>query len=538
MKNTNPIPHLRPKGSATQLIVNGEPFLIIGGELHNSSSSSLDYMQPIWERLRALHLNTVLAAVTWELTEPEEGVFDFSLVDGMLAAARDHGLKLILLWFGTWKNGMSNYAPAWVKTDFKRFPRVKIENGRPIEILSTFSTETLAADCRAFAALMAHLKMVDGEDHTVIMVQVENEVGVLGDSRDRSEAANHAFDADVPTELIDRLLANKALLGLGLLDRWGASQFKTKGNWEALFGPGAETDELFMAWHYACYIDQVTAAGKAVYPLPMFVNAWLSTLGDKPGAWATGGQKPGEWPSGGPLPQTLDLWMAAAPHVDFFAPDIYQPEFETWCQRYRRRGNPLFIPEMDWREIGARQVFYALGEHDALGVSPFGIDSQDPTETNPFHHSYRVIQQMAPLILAHQGEDRMIGFMLSQEQPVITRRLNGYQLEISLDEGFGQQARAGSGLLIASGPDQFLGAGFGFQVRFRGLADGPAHIGILAADEGVVDKGKFVPVRRMNGDEAGRGYCWRFYDFEPHDGRLFTNDVATHIGRCTVYHYK
>ncbi|PJF38504.1 MAG: glycoside hydrolase family 42, partial [Phototrophicales bacterium] len=110
-------------------------------------------------------------------------------VDEMIYEARRHGLRLILLWFGTWKNGMSSYAPAWVKRDFRRFPRVKIHDGQLVEILSTFSTETRDADARAFAELMRHLKTIDGDDHTVIMVQVQNEVGVLGDSRDRSPIA-------------------------------------------------------------------------------------------------------------------------------------------------------------------------------------------------------------------------------------------------------------------------------------------------------------------------------------------------------------
>ncbi|TFG70120.1 MAG: hypothetical protein E4H27_06365, partial [Anaerolineales bacterium] len=298
------IPHLSKKGNATQLIVHDKPFLIIGGELHNSSTSSLAFMQPVWERLTALNLNTVLSVVSWELVEPEEGQFHFDLVDDLIDEARRHGLHLILLWFGSWKNAMSSYVPAWVKRDDHRFPRTAIGEGQVVEILSTFSAEACSADARAFAGLMRHLGEIDGREHTVIMIQVENEVGVLGDSRDRSGPANTAFTGEVPVGLLAHLEKHRSELGSGLFARWQANGFRKEGTWEQVFGTGKETDEIFMAWHYAQYIDAVAAAGKSEYPLPLFVNAWLSSLGLTPGGWASGGQKPGEWPSGGPLPHT------------------------------------------------------------------------------------------------------------------------------------------------------------------------------------------------------------------------------------------
>ena len=531
------IPHLRKQENAVQLVVDGDPYLIIGGELHNSSSSNLEYMKPIWTRLKALHLNTVLAVVAWELVEPQEGTFDFALADGLIREARRNDLRLVLLWFGSWKNGMSSYAPSWVKRDYERFPRVKIDDGQTIEILSTFGDETRNADANAFAKLMEHVREIDSDKNTVIMVQVQNEVGVLGDSRDRSDAANLAFDGAVPSELMAQLAENQSELGEGLLRRWKDKGFKAGGTWKEVFGSGPETDELFMAWHYARYVNVIAAAGKAAYPLPMFVNAWLSSLGSTPGGWASGGQKPGEWPSGGPLPQTMDIWLAGAPNIDFLAPDIYQPEFEAWCRQYVRRGNPLFIPEMRGNEEGARQVFYALGEHDAMGVSPFAIDSLDPQADLPIQRSYDVLRQLAPAILDHQGQQMMIGFMLSEEQPTIVRELGGYELEITLDEGFGQAAKRGAGLIIAIGPDEFLGGGFGFRVRFKGIAPAPSFAGIVAVDEGRFKKGKWVAGRRLNGDETGRGNWWRFYDYQADDGRAFTNELATGISKCTVYRY-
>lgn len=539
-ESSESIPHLRKQGSATQLVVDDRPFLIIGGELHNSSSSSLAYMQPIWERMVALHLNTLLTPVSWELIEPQEGQFDFTIVDGLIHEARRYDLHLVFLWFGSWKNGMSSYAPAWVKRDYQRFPRAEIKDGRSVEVLSTFAPATRDADAKAFAALMRHLREVDGSDNTIVMIQVENEVGILGDSRDRSAAANAAFAAPVPVELIEQLQQHREELGKELHQRWEAHGFKTHGSWTELFGEGAETDEIFMAWHYARYIDVVAAAGKAEYPLPMFANAWLSSL--DAGGTATGGQQPGEWPSGGPLPHTLDIWLAGAPHLDFLSPDIYQPNYEAWCKAYTRRGNPLFVPEMLPTEAGARQVFYALGAHDAIGVSPFAIDSVQPAEDYPLARSYAVLRQIAPLILQHQGKNEMVGFLLDAEHPSVTQELGGYELHITLDQGFFKPCERGCGLIIALGPDEFLGAGFGFKVSFKGLGEGPSSAGIAAVDEGTYRNSVWIPERRLNGDETNQGKAWRFLDYKPNTGLSsldgFIPSTSTSLSRCTVYRYE
>ena len=258
-----------------------------------------------------MHLNTVLAPVYWELMEPKEGQFDFTLVDGQIQAAQSNNLRLVFLWFGSWKNGTSSYVPAWVKTAQDRFPRIQDKDGKSVELLSPLSAASRDADSRAFAALMRHIKEVDSR-RRVIMIQVENEVGMVGDSRDRSEAANKAFAEPVPKEVLDYMTSQKDTLYPEFRKAWEAAGAKTSGNWEEVFGKSPYTDEIFMAWNYARYVGRVAAAGKAEYPIPMFVNTWRA-LGDR---------MPGTYPSGGPEPHVGDLWKVGAPAIDFRSPDM------------------------------------------------------------------------------------------------------------------------------------------------------------------------------------------------------------------------
>ncbi len=367
------IPHLAKQGTARQLIVDGKPFLILGGELGNSAATTLASMDAIWPRLVELNLNTVLVPVYWDLIEPQEGKFDFSLVDRIVAGARQHNVRMVLLWFGTWKNSMSCYAPAWVKSDQARFPRSVGKDGRGMEILSPFSEANLAADTAAFTALMKHLRQLDGDEHTVLMVQVENEIGMIPAARDWSKEAIALYKGQVPRELMDHLLAHKDQLIPEFRARWEKAGFKPTGTWEQVFGPGPATEEIFMAWYFGCFTEHVAAAGKAEYPLPMYVNAALI----RPN------YPPGRYPSGGPLPHLIDVWQSAAPSLDFLAPDIYFPNFVEWCRKYRRGGNLLFIPGIAPQLANAAKVFYAIGQEDAIGVSPFAIDSVSNPRRQP-----------------------------------------------------------------------------------------------------------------------------------------------------------
>lgn len=508
-------PHFEKRGVATLLIVDGQPFLMLSGELHNSSSSSLDYMKPLWPRLTAMGLNTVVTPLSWELIEPTEGHYDFSLVDGLLAQARAEHQRVIFLWLASWKNGMSSYAPVWVKQDTSRFPRV-VENGAEVEILTPLAQTTQQADATAFAALMRHIKAVDSQDHTVLMMQVENEVGVLGDTRDHSAAANREFDAAVPAQLTSYLSAHHDALYPNLRQLWDENGRKTSGTWAQVFGNTVRADEIFMAWHYARYIQAVTASGKSAYDIPMYVNTWLA--GDD--------STPGTYPSGGPEPWVDDIWRAAGSAIDIYSPDLYAANFAQWCRRYHREGNPLFMPETRGGAAGAANVFYAFGQEAGLGFSPFGIEDEPAMDAKgELADSYHALATIAPLILQHQAAGDIHGFTLDKSHSSVDFTMNGYTVHVALDEIFGFHADTGFGILMADGPDSFLGLGKGFRVSF--IPRSPqVHVGIASVDDGSFDNGKWIPGRRLNGDENDQGKGWRF------DPRHISTE------KVTLYHYQ
>ncbi len=496
----NRMPHLVKHGTAMQLMVDGKPFLVLAGELGNSSASDMNYLNPFWKNFERMHLNTLLVPVYWELVEPQEGHFNFMLVDSIIRAARQHKLKIVFLWFGSWKNSMSCYAPLWVKTDENRFPRACTKSGTALEILTPFSNNSRDADGRAFATLMKHVGTIDGKNHTVIVVQVENEIGMIPDARDYSSEADKAFKAAVPQELIDYLKAHKDSLDAGIKSSWEANGFKTSGTWEEIFGKGLNTDELFMAWYFGKYTDYVAEAGKREYPLPMYVNAALI----RPG------YQPGQYPSAGPLPHLFDVWKAAAPHLDFLAPDVYFANFSEWIGKYDGRGNPLFVPECANSQSVANGYF-AFAEHNAIGFSPFSIESLEDPDHNQVSQGYEVLQELAPLILENQGKGTMAGVLLDSASQEARITLGNYVFTVKHEYAWryakresGPTPRVG-GLVIMLSPDEFIIAGTGLLVTFETLSGGNSVAGIGTDCEGRFVDGKWVPGLSLNGDQTNQG---------------------------------
>ncbi len=527
-----PAPRLAVRGGATQLLVEGKPFLILAGEVHNSSSSSLEYMRPIWPRLRQMNLNTVLVPVSWDLMEPQEGQFDFTLVDGLIQEARRHNLRLVLLWFGSWKNGMSQYVPDWVKRDTQRFPRVRVANGRNIEVLSPFSGESLGADARAYAALMRHLQRVDARQRTVLMIQMENEVGILGDARDRGDAANQAFAGPVPQDLIAYLVRRRAELTPKVKEAWSASGGKESGTWSEVFGPGPRAEEIFMAWTYARYVNGVTEMGRVEYSLPTYMNAWLAPAGNP---------RPGEYPSGGPQAHMYDIWRAGAPQIDFFAPDIYAANFAEICGQYARRDNPLFVPEARAGAPGAANAFYALGQMKALGFSPFGIEQSEPNPgTGPISQAYAVLGQLAPLILEAQSNGTCGAITVNSAEPNRTITLGNYTMEVKLraPRRNAEAPTVGYGLMIVAGTDSYIVAGSDIQITFFTNPPGPQIVGLASVYEGQYLNGVWTPGRKLNGDNIMLDYHLDRMAAENRSGSVVRFDgTAPTLRRITLYRY-
>ena len=549
------LPHLEKRDGMTKLIVDGRPFICVAGELTNTASSDREGTKAAIARLAAANLNTILTVVSWDLVEPEEGKFDFSVIDYQIDAARAANVRLILLWMGSWKNGLSHFPPLWVKANQDRFPRVVNGQGNTLEILSTLSEANRNADAKAFAAVMRHIREVDSTAHTVIAMQVENEVGVMGSTRDFCAAANDAFGKPVPPELTDYLQTNKDHLLPEMKAIWDAAGDKTAGTWEEVFGrnvprpaddppvpnspnrlpraAGAElfnhTDEIFMAWNYSSYVGYVAAQGKKEYPLPMYVNTWIVQPNDI-GA--------GDYPSGGSQSLVHDIWRAGAPAIDILAPDIYLPQYAETIQRFARNGNPAFNPECRQDSNNAWMAFTQL---NVLCFSPFGIDSLSPE--SPFARTYGFINSLSGAIAQAQnrpGAIKLIALEPGQNPGKVD--LGRYSFDFTpapaARRGGGEggegasapasapaaatpaapAARAGGPLsffgapfvlIINTGPDEYYFASngsFPFRVSPNGIPD--ANIAAAATiDRGAFKNGQWVTQRRVNGDDImGRGY--------------------------------
>ncbi|MBW4028635.1 MAG: DUF5597 domain-containing protein [Acidobacteria bacterium] len=505
------LPHLEKQTSHGEthyaMVVNKKPFLLLGAQINNSSSWA-STLPDVWPALEDLHVNTVEAPVYWEQMEPQPNHFDFTGADLLIDGAREHHLHLVLLWFGTWKNGQNHYVPDWIKSEPDKYPREQTAYGKLLDVMSPNSTTNLEADKHAFAALMHHLREKDGDQHTVIMIQVENESGSVGSVRDFSPAAQILFDSAVPENLASAL-------------------GRPAGNWTKTFGPDA--DEDFAAYSTAAYINQVAAAGKAEYPLPMYCNVWITypvhalENRDRP--------SPGqEYPSGGAQQQNLAIWKVAAPSIDILAPDYYSSDdmlFHQVVAAYDRPDNALFIPETGLNKLAGRYLFYALG-HGAIGFSPFGVDYTGWTVKrheliDSLAENYALIEPIEQQIAQWNLEGKL---QTSVEQPGMPRR----ELHFSVDAdneapidavvsfGFPQQDGAvppgttdshGRALVAQIAPMDFLVTGFDASVSIRLTSSyAAAHnlqLEILRAEEGTYVDGVWKMSRIWNGDQTDRG---------------------------------
>ena len=494
------MPRLRTENGRHALMVDGKPFLMLGAQVHNSSNYPAVLPQ-VWPVMHALSANTVEIPVAWEQFEPTEGKFDYSWVDTLLTQARKNDMRVVLLWFGSWKNGESTYTPEWVKADTKRFPRLMRRDGRPTRTLSPLGEETLKADRKAFTALMRHLRETDPK-HTVIMVQVENEIGSHGVSRDYSPEADRLFAQPVPEDV--RIASGKSA-----------------GTWAEAFGK--EADQAFAAWTYARFVQQIAVAGKAEKNLPLYTNAAVFD--------ATGTSTAAHVASGGPNWNVLPIWKTVAPALDLIGPDLYLPMEKIYLgllDRYTRPDNALFVPETSNAAWAARFFWSALGR-GAIGFAPFGMDTTsysnyplgtrklDAATIEAFAAPYRLFRPIASDWAAIASTNPTWGTAKNNAGEDSTT-MGSWKISVSYGRNSFEvpawpgmepppwaKEPVGGGVVAQLGPNEFLLAGQ--YSRFQFAPTDPAANGqILSAEEGTFVNGRWEAQRRWNGDQIASGF--------------------------------
>jgi hypothetical protein len=492
------IPQLVREQGHTDLLVDGKPFLMLGGQAQNSSASNLDDIEVVYRALNAVHANTAEIPLSWNLLEPEQGKFDMHLVDGAIEGARRHHLKLVFLWFGTVKNATFSYAPDWVKQDRAVYFRARNASGEEMDAISPFCEEALKADQHAFSTVMRHIRDIDAHDHTVIFMQVENETGLIHTDRDYSAAATHAFQNAVPSELIAYLKAHCEMLAPAVKASWKQPGEQKSGTWNEVFGDLAP--EVFSAWSVSRYVDRVAKSGKAEYPIPYYINVALMN---------SGSTRPGDWPSGGATVDVIDIWKAMAKHIDILAPDIYRVDFPQMAATYNRPDNVLFVPETGFAPYYAPYVFTTIAEN-GIGFSPFGIDRgyKDGELSGPaaaLEENYRVLRPLLPIIARNRYHGTLFPVVLEmyRHESLAIPLGDSLSAVVHFDEPFvaETQAHRGGGIIIKLAADKFIVAGEGFHVEFAELKGIPRNSEYLSIEEGTFDGERWITKRVLNGDE-------------------------------------
>lgn len=484
------IPYIEFKNTP-HFVVNDQPFLALAGEVHNSSCSSMTYFEEkVLSRIQDIPLNTLLLPIYFEDVEKEEGVYCIEKVQQMIDRCRQYDYKIIFLWYGLWKNGLSTYIPQWMKLDRDTYPFCRQENQKPLYTISPLCQKAIEKDAKAIQQVMSFIKKYDAIEQTVIMLQIENEVGLLESDRDYSSAANLLFHQDIPEDL--------------------QTFTQQKGTWQDVFLSSAP--EMFMAYHYAKAIETIASSLKQVYPLPLMMNAWIKKENELPG----------KYPSGGPIIENIHIYQAFAPSIDVFAPDIYVDTFEQVCDAYAKPG-VLAIPETRQDILSMSHIIYAIANYPLICFSPFGIeDFYGESESSrlldflttlgidkkafraegsyPYLcQIYHDLQTMIPLLLQYRGTSHIYPFIQTDSQYDSFEIGDIHVKVIYLSR---ENQPKGVGFVIFDG-QQYYVYGINMMLSF---SHEQKEVALLNLEEGCFQDGQWQSLRILNGDERYNVY--------------------------------
>ena len=510
--------------------IGGKPFFPLGGQSNNSSAYNKQELKSAIDGVLAVGGNTLEAPVYWEQIEPVENEFDFTSADELFNSCVQAGLKLIILWFATWKNGEMRYVPEWVKKDTKRFERAVSYFSSPMNVLSSHCEENLKADSKAFSELMKHVSELDPNLETIIAVQVENEPGILGSDKDYSKKASEDYSKQVPTGLVKFIKAHPQGEAYRI---WQENGAQNSGTWIEIFG--LHGDEMGEAYSIACYINAVAREGKKILPVPMSVNVWMGEHG-----WHI----PGFYPAGGAVLRTIDIWKYATPNIDVIAPDIYLGNFTDYkkaCEIYTRDDNPLFIPESGANDQNALNMIRAIADYGCEGYFAFAIDSVLDAEgsmrpgAKNFTLALQTTKNIAPLLLKYRGTGRIHSLVQEPYQQMESFEFESFicaalfagqgGLFVGKDHRYYQDPTLTEGLphfgyIIEAAPGEFYISGH-MHLYFapkkspdwnhvnKGVSPSYTPVDYLSVEEGILDEqGNFSATRKRNGDEVVFSSFW------------------------------
>jgi hypothetical protein len=474
------VPYLDRSGPTGRLMLGGKPYLMLGAELENGSAldpEDIPDMDALFDSLCEQRMNTIETPISWKQIEPTEGQFDFRVIDALIDHARARNMHLAILWFGTYKNLQSYYSPLWVIQNEPRFVRARDKAGKAIGTVSPFCRAALDADVRAFTALLGRIVERDAAHQVVLMVQVENE---MPSWRDYGEAGQAAWNGAVPPELTAYLAANEAGLGRWARDLWVKHGRRADGTWAEVFGDDDQGARAFGAWFYSRFADQVAAAGKAVLPLPMYVNSWQ-----------------GESPC---FERYLDVAHAAMPHIDCTGPDLYLDRgFSRELDAARRPWDNVVVPETNQSTAAGARAWTAYGKYGALY---FGSYLGPEMRTSGCRETFAILEQIADIVCDKKATDAMTGFNQEGQAPGTSwdEPFGPYVLHLTATDAvppagecdnLSGGAMPGAGMALRLGPDEVIVIASRLTIALRRADGQPLALG--SAESGHFDAGRWVP---------------------------------------------